>query len=111
VVISKDKSAHWMERVYIWSHISLRSWGIKVSQQCPSCRQIRSWNKPRTLSKVSKTADGSKLTMCCITHGCQRCSYSRSFDKPTSWTYLSAVGECGRGEWYFTHWVISGGIP
>jgi hypothetical protein len=107
IVISKGKAGLWIERLYLWSHVSLRPWGVEISQQCPSCRRIRPWRKPHISSIAAETADGSKVTTHCIVHKCRFCPYSRSLDKPASLTYLGAVGECGRGEWHFTRRVIS----
>jgi hypothetical protein len=107
IVISKDSAGHWIERRYLWSHVSLRPWGVEVSQQCPSCRRIRPWHKPKVSSQSIKNADGSKVTKRYIQHRCRFCLFSRSFDKPASLTYLGALGECGRGEWHVTRRIIS----
>jgi len=109
IVISKDNTGRWIERLYVWSHVSTRPWGVDVSQQCPSCRRIQSWHKPQASNVLqpSSKAKMSKLTLRRIEHRCRFCSYVRSFDKPASLTYLGAMGESGRGKWYVTRRVIS----
>jgi len=105
-IISKENTGQSVQRVYVWSHISSRPWGNDVSQQCPHCKRLRPSSKPR-VAKKRKVVKGSTVTVHLIKHMCSFCSYGREFIKHEGLIRDGAMGERGRGDWYFTCRVLS----
>jgi hypothetical protein len=110
VVVSKDNAGHWTERRYVWSHIGSRPWGTDVLQQCPGCKRLRPWGKPKISKETTKSAGGELVVKHTIKHACRSCRFSRLFDKSSGLVHDGAMGECGRGEWYFTRRVLSNNV-
>ena len=100
-VISQENSGLWIERIYVWSHPASRPWGVEVSQQCPSCKRLRSWLKPKQIRRrniVKNTTTTSEL----IQHKCRFCGHFKCFTKPADLIHDGVMAESGRGTWFFT---------
>jgi hypothetical protein len=111
IVISRDNSGQWIERHYIWSHVASRPWGTEVSQQCPRCKRIRGWAKPKVVKTIDKSPDGTNSIQHTIQHSCRFCSYSKRFAKPADLVRDGVMAESGSGQWYFSRRVLARGIP
>ena len=116
LVISQDHSQQWIERRFVWSHIGSRPWGTNVPQQCPRCKRMRPWDKPKMIKqRTMKTCAKDRLLRSdsavaggpdFIKHSCRFCRYSKTFAKPDNFVRDGVMAESGRGEWYFTRRVL-----